>query len=246
MDFQVKIEVFEGPFDLLLQLILSDELDIHKVPIALITDSYIEHIEKIDNFDLDSATEFLLIAATLLLLKARSLFPQEEEEALEEVESSAEVLADRLVEYKKYSNVSRWLEEHYALNGLFTPRFKELETDYSSLYPDPFEGVSVENLSLVLLELLSRRAESQVDTSHIAPIRVSVAKRIEEVRKILESSESVSFKELAHQCKSRIELVATFLAILELYKSCEIDLEQRKLYGDIRIRRKKGVENNAA
>ena len=248
MSYEVKIEIFEGPFELLLQLIMRKELDIHRVPIAQITSSYLEHLEEAPRLDLDTATEFLVIAATLLLIKARSLLPRPEDELemLEETETAREFLIERLMEYKKFSNAAEWLAELYGENGWYMPRLRELEEDYSHLYPDPFEGVSVTNLPEALIELLIERLSDQVDTSYIAPVKVSVAEHIGRVRNSLASTEEGTFTELVAGCRSKLDVIATFLAVLELYKKGELYLSQRRPFGEIKITIREGKENSAA
>jgi segregation and condensation protein A len=247
LSFEVKIEVYEGPFDLLLQLIMKQELDIHEVPVAQITGAFLEHIEGASSLDLDTATEFMLIAATLLLIKARSLIPPDEDEfeAADETESAREFLLERLIEYKQYANAADWLADAYAENGWYMPRLRELEDDYSSLYPDPFEGVNVDELAQAMMDLLIEGATEDVDTTFIAPIRISVAEKIEEVRKRVRSGEKARFSELVSACTTKLEVIATFLAILELCKRGEVKLAQRKLFGDINIE-KREAEGNAA
>lgn len=248
MSFKVKIEVYEGPFDLLLQLISRQELNIHEVPVAQITASYLEHIERATTLDLDVATEFLLTAATLLLIKARSLLPSEDDETLEEDESESarKYLLDRLVEYKTFSSAAACLEERYAEHGWYTPRLREIEMDYAHLYPDPFRGVGVEKLPETLLGLLADRAGTSVDTTHIAPIKISVADHVRLVRETLESRPRVTFGELAAGCESRLEVIATFLAILEMYKKGEVKLAQRRLFGEITVSKPEDEDAGAA
>jgi len=247
LTFEVKIEVFEGPFDLLLQLIMRQELNIHEVPVAQITSAFLEHIEEAPRLDLDTATEFMLIAATLLLIKARSLIPPDEDEfeAADDTETAREFLVERLIEYKQYANAADWLEGAYAEHGWYMPRTRELEDDYSSLYPDPFEGVLPGDLAKALMDLLVERASERVDTTFIAPVRISVAQRIEEVRARVTKDGHARFSELVYECTSKLEVIATFLAILELCKRGEVVLQQRKLFGEIDIK-KREAEGNAA
>jgi segregation and condensation protein A len=247
LSFEVKIEIFEGPFDLLLQLIMRQELDIHAVPVAQITGAFLEHMESAAKLDLDTATEFMLIAATLLLIKARSLIPPEAEEgeAAEETENAREFLVERLIEYKQFSNAADWLQAAYAEHGWYLPRTREMEEDYASLYPDPFEGVGARDLASALMDLLVERATARVDTFYIAPIRVSVAERIEDVRARIAKQGKAKFSELVSECASKLEVIATFLAILELYKRSEIDLKQRRLFGEIDITKREADSNVA-
>ena len=248
MSFDVKIDVFEGPFDLLLQLITTQELSINEVPVAQITSSFLENMYAEPNLDLDTATEFLLIAATLLLIKARSLLPSPENEldVEDDPEAAKEDLVERLLEYKTFSNASVWLEELYARNGWYIPRLRELEEEYAHLYPDPFEGVEVSGLSQALMDLLIEMAPAQVDTSYIAPIKVSVAEKIQWVRENLEDVGSTTFSELILECRTKLEVIATFLAILELYKSGEVTLTQRKRFGKIEVKIAEGEKDSVA
>jgi len=248
LSFEIKIEVFEGPFDLLLQLITRQELDIHEVPIAQITASFIEHLEAATRLDLDAATEFLLIAATLLLIKTRSLLPapEEEAEAGEDSETAREFLVERLIEYKKFQAASEWMEEAYAVHGWYMPSLKELADEYSDLYPDPFEGVPTSALAESLMDLLVEWARESVDVSYIAPIRVSVAEQLERVRARLMSEGQAKFSELVAECRSKIEVIATFLAILELCKRGEVRLAQRKIFGEIYVKQRESEQSSVA
>lgn len=249
MSFEVKIEVFEGPFDLLLQLIMKQELDIHEVPVARITDAFLEHVESAGRLDLETATEFLLIAATLLLIKARSLLPEAPEEAGEEredPESERVFLVEKLAEYKKFSNAADWLEARYSEHGWYLPRKREMEEDYATLYPDPFEGVELSKLAGALVDLLAEWAMVGVDTTYIAPIRVSVTERMEAVRALLGAEGKTVFSELVAACSSRIEVIATFLAVLELAKRGEARLSQRRMFGEITITAREREESSAA
>jgi segregation and condensation protein A len=247
LSFQVRIEVYEGPFDLLLQLIMKQELDIHQVPVAQITSAFLELLEGAESLDLDAATEFVLIAATLLLIKARSLLPADEDdvEMAEEAEQAREFLIERLIEYKQYANAAGWLAEAYAEHGWYLPRAREMEEDYASLYPDPFEGCEVADLAHSLMDLLIERATDRVDTAFIAPIRVSVAERIEEVRLRVGRGGIAKFSELVSGCSSKLEVIATFLAILELFKRNEVTLRQRRLFGEIEIEKREARDNVA-
>ncbi|MHB8897038.1 MAG: segregation and condensation protein A [Candidatus Geothermincolia bacterium] len=247
MSFEVQIEVFQGPFDLLLQLIMKQELNIHEVPVAQITTSFLEYIEGDGELDLDTATEFMLIAATLLLIKARSLLPPDEDEfeAADESENAREFLIERLLEYKQYSNAADWLQDAYAEHGWYMPRLRELEDDYSSLYPDPFEGVSEREMARALMDLLVERATERVDTTFIAPIRISVAERIEDLRGRIEREGHARFSTLVTECATKLEVIATFLAILELFKRGEVLLAQKKIFGDIDIRKREADGNVA-
>ena len=127
----------------------------------------------------------------------------------------------------------------------YIPRAREMEEDYASLYPDPFEGVEARDLAGALMELLIERASDHVVTDHIAPIRISVAERIVEVRARLAADGKTKFSALVADCSSKLEVIATFLAILELFKRREVTLRQRRLFGDIEIQKLEAQDNVA-
>ncbi len=236
MTYEVKIEVFEGPFGLLLQLITKQELDIHKVPIAQITDSYLEHLNRMTELDLEVATEFLLISATLMLLKTHSLLPKPPVSEFEEEaspESIREDLVSQLMEYKKFANAASFLGELYNSESKFYRTLREVEEDFSYAYPDTFEGVSVEGLTQALVTVLLAGAETRVDVSHITPIDVSLEDYISKTRNLLKRKGKVRFSDMISGCSRKIEIIVTFLALLELYKKSEISLAQRNIFGDI-------------
>lgn len=236
MSFDVKIEVFEGPFDLLLQLILRRELDICDVPIADITDSYIAHIQSAPRLDLETATEFLIIAASLLLIKARALLEfRGRKGADEETETVTGELAEKIIKYSKFRNAADWLGVRYAEHGLCFSTMRELESAYSSLYPDPFGGITADKLASTLIDLLLENLPAIVDTSYIAPIRVSVAEHINKIRDILKTNPKTSFSEITRGLATKIEIIAAFLAVLELFKDGEISVRQPRIFGEIEI-----------
>jgi segregation and condensation protein A len=196
--------------------------------------------------DLESATEFLVTAATLLLLKARSLLPGDEEpEEMEETEAAREQLLERLLAYRKYQEAAGWLGDAYAEHGWYSPSLKELYVEYSSLYPDPFARVSSDELGPALVELLLLKTEERVDTTFIAPIRVSVSEQVERVREVLSAEGKTTFTLLTAKCETKIELIAMFLAVLELFKRGELTFSQRRIFSEIDIKAKEGEKSVA-
>ncbi|MBN1289604.1 MAG: segregation/condensation protein A [Actinobacteria bacterium] len=238
MSFKIKIEVFEGPFDLLLKLILRQELDIHQVPIADITSAFMEHIKESPVIDLDTATEFLIITSTLLLIKARSLIRATglEDQIEEESEQAKDSLVNSLIKYKTFSNAGMWLEEAYARNGWYLPSMREVEAEYAELYPDPFEGVKIEDLAQAIIEMLIRNVGVEVDTSYIAKVRISVEEHKLRVREFMRDNQSTTFSALIEECRSKTEIIGTFLALLELFKRGEITLRQSKPFSEIGVK----------
>jgi len=234
LPYLVKLEVFEGPFDLLLHLIGRKEIDIYEISIAEITDEYLRYIASMRQLDLEVATEFLLIAATLLKLKSDYLLPTPERE--EEETTPAEMREEliwRLLQYQKFRNVASLLWERLGQEERYYYRQVDLEDPFRNLVPDVLRGLDLQRLAEVARDIVE--AEGEVDISYIAPIRVNISDFIERVREALRERGHTTYRELTSDCALRIELIATFLALLELYKLEEIDLRQAVRFGDIEV-----------
>ena len=242
MPYQVKLEVFEGPFDLLLHLIGRREIDIYDISIAEITDEYLAYMDSLRELDLEVATEFLLIAATLLKLKSDYLLPEPEKE-VEELGPSElrEELLWRLVEYQKFRNAAAELGKRLDREERYYYRDVDLEDPFRHIMPDVLQGLTLERLTLAARELVEPEAE--VDVSYIAQIKVNIDDFMGRVREILAAKGSTSYRELTSDCALRVEFIAVFLALLELYKREEIDISQATRFGDIRVYAT-GEENN--
>lgn len=234
MPFQVKLEVFEGPFDLLLHLISRKEIDIYDISIAEITDEYVGYIETLRILDLEVATEFLLIAATLLKLKSDYLLPEPENEGEELTPSEMrEELLWRLVEYQRYRNAAAELEARLDREESYYYREMDVEEPFRGLVPDLLKGLTMERLVEAAREMVA--LENEVDVTCIAPIRVRIEDFVDRVRSVLAERGRTSFRELTSDCAIKIEFIATFLALLELYKREEIELRQAVRFGDIKV-----------
>src|SRR2546425_6391276 len=182
MPYQVRTEVFSGPFDLLLHLIAKRELDIYEVSLAAITEEYLAHLKEMVELDLDVATEFLVVAATLIEMKASRLLPgpPRDDDALDV--SDRDLLIARLLEYRAYKDASARLSQMLADNDGFVPRSAGPGEEFARLAPDLMARVSPERFAQIAADALSSRQSPHVDISHITPIRVSVADAIDEVR----------------------------------------------------------------
>lgn len=238
MGYQVKLDTFEGPFDLLLSLISQQKLDIYEVPIAKIAEEYLAYLDKMREIDLDMSSEFVVIAATLLEIKSASLLSSEEElEEEEELTSyeAREILVAQLLQYKKFKNVALELAARQIAEGKFYLREAELEERFAKLLPDFLEEVSLEELAMVLNRVLVREPISIIDAEHITPAPVSLEGPIQVVLKKLESKSKLSFKKLTQNCRTRIEMILLFLALLELYKRGDISLGQPETFGEIEV-----------
>ncbi len=234
MPYQVKLRVFEGPFDLLLHLIGRKEIDIYEISIAEITDEYLAYIESMRELDLEVATEFLLIAATLLKLKSDSLLPAPEKEVEDLApQELREELLWRLVEYQKFRNAAEELAGRLEREERYYYRQVDLEEPFRDLVPDVLRGLTLEMLAAAAREFA--QGEDEVDVGYIAPIRVKVEDFMQRVRRALERGGRTTFRELTRDCALRIEVIAFFVALLELFKREEIDLRQATRFGDIEI-----------
>lgn len=241
MAYQVRLEVFEGPFDLLLHLIAKREVDIYEVSLATITEDYLEHLKQMQELDLEVATEFLVVAATLIEIKASRLLPGREvddEEAL--LLSERDLLIARLLEYRAFKDAAANLADLLRDNAAYHPRAAGPGPEYAHLAPDLLARVSPQRLAEIAANALApKQAQVQVlDLSHITPIRATVAEAIAEVLRTLEGRERVTFKEITASCHTRIDIVVRFLALLELIKQGEADVDQADVFGDIEVRRK--------
>ena len=240
MPYAVRTDVFEGPFDLLLHLILKQEVDLFEVSLSTIVDSYLGEIERIDALDLDVATEFLLIAATLVELKARRLLPSLEEVELDEELlrfEERDLLLARLLECKTFKDAAKALEARARLADRSLPRRAGPEEPFRSLTPDPLERVAPSRLLAAALKAFAPRPTAAVSVDHIAPIRISVREAAEWLLAQLPAATRVSFRRLIEDAPSRLDAIVRFLAVLELYKQGVVDIEQFSTFGDLQLRR---------
>lgn len=236
MPYEVKLEVFEGPIDLLLHLITRQRVDIYDVSLAQITEEYLAALGGLDATDLETATGFLVVAATLLELKSARLLPgrsSEEEDGhlLEE----RDLLLARLVECATFREAGAWIAQGLAAGAASHGRSAGLEEPFVDLAPKLVIKTTPERFGALAAELLAPRPEPEVDVSHLAPIRASVRDAILEVAAVLRSrGEPAGFRELCSGAAERIDVVVRFLALLELFKAGAVDLVQLDRFGDIR------------
>jgi segregation and condensation protein A len=240
MGYEVRTSVFEGPFDLLLHLILRQEVDLWEVSLAPIIDGYLTELERMHALDLELATEFLLIAATLIELKTRRLLPGPADLELDEELlrfEERDLLLARLLECKTFKDAAAAIQTLMGRAALSVPRLAGPEEPYRSLVPDPLERVRLLALRDSARRALTPRPTEVVDTEHIAPIRASVAEAIVEVLGRVRAGASVHFRELVADAETRLDVIVRFLAVLELFKQGLIDLEQTENFGTLSLRR---------
>jgi len=230
----VKLPLFEGPLDLLLFLIERQEIDIYDIPIATITEQYLQYLAMLEAFDVEVAADFLVMAATLIEIKSRMLLPREEqpeEEQTEEgVDPRAELVA-RLLEYKQYKEVSTMLRQRQQEQAYV---FTRLLTDEES--PDNFVlvGMTADHLWAAFQQALAR-AERAGPQQIIKP-RFSVREKMALImRRVLSTGDGISFVALFEDDRSKLEVIVTFLALLELIRLHRIRVRQRQSFGEIMI-----------
>ena len=238
--YKVKTDIFEGPFDLLLHLVGRQKLDVREIAIAEIADEFCAHIDRMQDLDLDVASDFLLVAATLLEIKAAALLPGEDSLELDEFEDlspeeARALLVERLLIYKQFKNVSGELAMRLESEGRMHPRDAGIEEPFLALMPDFLEGVTLRGLAVLCADLVNKREIFLLQAEHVASMPLPIELHMESVRRSLKTSGEVRFSELIAVGASTEIVVVTLLAVLELYKQGALDLRQDVLFGDIVI-----------
>lgn len=238
MPYEVTTAVYEGPFDLLLHLILREQVDLYEVSLAVIVDAYVAELDRLQTVDLDVTTEFLLIAATLVELKTRRLLPGADPDDLDDelaLWEERDLLLTRLLECKTFKDASRVLASMADAAGRSHPRSAGLEDQFLDLAPDLLAGVAPLDLRAAFLRSMVPRPLPRIDLDHVAPVRASVTDAVEELIDELPRVGRITFRTLTDALVDRLEVVVRFLAVLELFKQGRVDLEQAELFGDITI-----------
>lgn len=235
MTYKVKLDVFEGPLDLLLYLIKKEEADIFDIPIAKLTEQYLQYLEYMKLLDLNIAGEFIVMAATLMHIKSRMLLPPEEQppEEIEEEDPRAE-LVRRLIEYKKFKEAAGQLAQMEAGRSLVFPRAVD-ETQFVNQKEGPYFEASIFDLITAFSTIL--KTVSKEAFLEVVKDEYTVEEKVHELFHLLVERPVLYFKEIFEKAKSKLEIVATFLALLELIRLKEIVVRQRQLFGEIEILR---------
>lgn len=247
MSIDVTTPVYEGPFDLLLQLILKEQVDIYEVDLSRIVDAYLVEMEAIQSLDLDIATEFLLIAATLVELKTRRLLPGTSDGDLDEefaMWEERDLLLARLIECKTFKDVAQVFSRLADDADLSFPRAVGPDERFASLMPDLLEGTSLRRFQSAAIRALTPRIEPTVDLFHVNPIRFTVAEAVAELCDELPRVGRISFRRLTASLGERLEVIVHFLAVLELFKQGFVDIDQTERFGDIEIIWSGGADAN--
>jgi segregation and condensation protein A len=239
--FSVHLANFDGPFDLLLQLISRHKLDITEVSLSLVTDEFISFIRALEEsgegWRLDQATEFLVIAATLLDLKAARLLPSgeiEDEEDLALLEAR-DILFARLLQYRAFKEIAASFQESIALADKSFPRVVALDPALAALLPEVLIGVGPQRFAAIAERVLTPKAPPLVSVEHLHNALVSVAAESLLVVDALRRSRTLSFRNLIQDAETTMVVVARFLALLDLYRQGALRFEQVMALGDLQI-----------
>ncbi len=236
--FRVRLTNFQGPFDLLLQLIGRHQLDVTEIALSQVTDDFIAHLRGMgDELDLDQASEFLLVAATLLDLKAARLLPTADVEDAEDLAAleARDLLFARLLQYKAYQQVAGFLREREAEAARRFPRDVALEPRFAALLPEVLLGVTPEQFAELATRTLTPRPPPTVNITHLHAATVSVPEQLLLVRSRVAEAGAVSFGVLTADCAHPLERVARFLVLLELYRQQLVDFEQETPLGELTV-----------
>ncbi len=239
--FNVHPDNFDGPFDLLLQLISRHKLDITEVSLSVVTDEFISFIRQLEasgeGWRLDQATEFLVIAATLLDLKAARLLPSgeiEDEEDLALLEAR-DILFARLLQYRAFKEIAASFQEAISAADKSFPRVVALDPALSSLLPEVLIGVGPERFAVIAERVLTPKVAPVVAVEHLHSALVSVAEESKGVVEALRRSKTLSFRTLIQGADSTLVVVARFLALLDLYRQGALRFEQVVALGELQI-----------
>jgi len=236
--YTVKTDIFEGPFDLLLHLVSRQKLDVSAISVSDVAGQYLMYIDRMEDLDLDIASDFLLVAATLLEIKASSLLPKEEQYFGDELDDlspdeARDILVARLLAYKQFKNAAGEIAARMEAEDRMHPRQAGLESDFLTLMPDYLEGVTLRGLAVVVADLMHRREVFLLEAEHVASMPISLELHAESVHRQLVRQGTVRFSEMIAANATTEVIVVTFLAILELYKRGLADITQDQIFGEI-------------
>jgi len=236
--FEVHLDVFEGPFDLLLALISKHKLDITEIALSAVTDEFIGYIGALsDRWDLDQASYFLVVAATLLDLKAARLLPAgevDDEEDLALLEAR-DLLFARLMQYRAYKQAAAIFAAQMADHGRRFPRRVPMEPGFADLLPEVLLGLTAGQFAAIAAAVLAPRAAPVVSTAHLHVPRTTVREQAGILTQMLRTAGRASFGELCADCEDTYEVVARFLAVLDLYRDRWVSFEQPVPFGELFI-----------
>ncbi len=244
MSYKVRVESFEGPFDLLLQLVSRQKVDIGTISITEIADQYLAEVERMKELDLDIASDFLVVASTLLQMKAAALIPaapQTAEELDDEFadltpEQTRDILVARLLAYKQFKNAAAALGTRMENESHMHPREAGIEPQFLGLMPDYLEGITLHGLAVICADIASRRDTFLLEAEHIAAAPIPLERHVEGIYRSMRNRGAASFAELVGEAPTPELAVVTFLAVLELYKRGVLHVEQAEAFADMNLK----------
>ena len=237
MGYKLKLEIFEGPLDLLLYLIKKDDIDIHDIPISQITEQYMQYIGMMKMLDLDVVGDFLVMAATLMQIKSRMLLPPDPDAQPEEELDPRDELARRLLEYKKFKEIAEALKEKETLRQDFFGRnidpeaLQQLKEESKEIYYE----ASLFDLISALSEALKKAPEEVIH--EIITEEFTVEKKVHDILHLLLKKSPLRLQDLFAKARTKIEIIVTFLAVLELIRIKELVAVQKGVFGEIEVMR---------
>lgn len=236
--FHITLDNFEGPFDLLLSLISRRKLDLNEVALSQVTDEFLSYLAAAASWDLGQATEFLVVAATLLDLKTARLLPSAAVEDDEDVAllEARDLLFARLLQYRAFKLAAAYLAQLHVGQARRHGRSVELEQSFTELLPEVVIGISPARFAALAAQTLTPKPAPTVSTDHVHAAQVSVREHVAIMRERLRRSGSATFRTLVSDCSSTAEVVARFLGLLELYKAGSVGFDQVFALGELRVR----------
>ncbi|MFD8636008.1 segregation and condensation protein A [Streptomyces sp. NPDC059533] len=237
--FTLRLDNFEGPFDLLLQLISRHKLDVTEVALSRVTDEFMAHIRAMGpDWDLDQTTEFLVVAATLLDLKAARLLPvaEVEDEGDLALLEARDLLFARLLQYRAYKQIAEIFEDRAEAEGKRYPRTVGLEAHHADLLPEVVISIGADGFARLAVKAMQPRAKPQVYVDHIHAPLVSVREQAGLVVRMLKARGEATFQELTEDTDDTLTVVARFLALLELYREKAVVLDQEEALNTLTVR----------
>ena len=255
MSYRVTTQAYSGPFDLLLQLVSRQKVDIGSISISEVASQYLAEVERLEALDLDVASDFLLVAATLLDIKAASLVPNDEphraaddededdDDEYADLDGDAlrEVLIARLIAYKQFKSAAAALGARMEAESRMHPRVAGPDPEFLNLMPDYLAGITLRGLAVICADLDGKRETFLLEAEHVAPHRVPLELTVASVDRVTISKQRTTFRELLDGDATTEQIVATFLAILELAKRGSVTLSQDENFGTIQIDRVEGA-----
>lgn len=236
MDYKIKLDSFEGPLDLLLNLIDKAKIDIYDIPITLVTQQYMEYIYEMEDLNLEIASEFILMASTLLQIKSKMLLPEEPKDDCEDIEDPREELVLKLLSYKKYKEISKNLRhnESIGLKAFYKPR------EDLSIYEEEVLDLGPLDLNLIVKSInriIAKRGltEEEINIHEIARDEYSIKECSEDIIDLLSNHKNIKFTDLLREKSTPNEIVTYFLSVLELVKLKFISVKQDDNFEDLII-----------